>query len=79
MRPSNVAGTICYYKDSNKPLVQSDIDKLREVNVKDNLMTGVCVCVCVCVWLLFKVVLQGAVPRCNNVAVLFCVFLFLFL
>ena len=57
VRPSNVAGTICYYKDSNKPLVQSDIDKLREVNVKDNLMTGVCVCVCV-------VIVQGCPPRC---------------
>ncbi|XP_063881191.1 pseudouridylate synthase 7 homolog isoform X4 [Scylla paramamosain] len=39
VRPSNVAGTICYYRDPTKPLIQSDIDKLRGIDVKDNVLT----------------------------------------
>ncbi|XP_042208197.1 pseudouridylate synthase 7 homolog isoform X2 [Homarus americanus] len=39
VRPTNVNGTLCYYKDSSKPLIQSDMDKLREVEVKDNILT----------------------------------------
>lgn len=40
IRPTNVTGSICYYKDAGKPLVQSDMDKLRDVEVKDNILTG---------------------------------------
>ncbi|XP_045115933.1 pseudouridylate synthase 7 homolog isoform X4 [Portunus trituberculatus] len=39
VRPSNVAGTICYYRDPTKPLIQSDIDKLRGIDMKDNVLT----------------------------------------
>ncbi|XP_071532610.1 uncharacterized protein [Panulirus ornatus] len=39
VRPTNVTGTVCYYKDASKPLVQSDMDKLRDIEVKDNLLT----------------------------------------
>ncbi|XP_053639815.1 pseudouridylate synthase 7 homolog isoform X4 [Cherax quadricarinatus] len=38
VRPTNVNGTLCYYKDPSKSLIQSDMDKLRGAEVKDNIL-----------------------------------------
>ncbi|XP_063611845.1 pseudouridylate synthase 7 homolog, partial [Penaeus indicus] len=39
MRPSNVESSICFYDDPTKPLIQSDIDKLRDTDVQENILT----------------------------------------
>ncbi|KAK4303476.1 hypothetical protein Pmani_024514 [Petrolisthes manimaculis] len=36
IQPSNVDGTTCFYNDPNRPLVQSDLDKLQGIGVDEN-------------------------------------------
>nr|XP_045605127.1 pseudouridylate synthase 7 homolog isoform X2 [Procambarus clarkii] len=38
VRPANVNGTICYYKDNSKALILSDMDKLRDIDITDNIL-----------------------------------------
>lgn len=40
VRPSNFAGTVCYYDDPHKPLIQSDLDKLRNIDISSNILKG---------------------------------------
>ncbi|XP_037804889.1 pseudouridylate synthase 7 homolog [Penaeus monodon] len=40
MRPSDVESSICFYDDPTKPLIQSDIDKLRDTDVQENILAA---------------------------------------
>ena len=39
VRPTEVESTICHYDDPTKPLVASDLEKLKDISVEDNRLT----------------------------------------
>ncbi|XP_042866016.1 pseudouridylate synthase 7 homolog isoform X2 [Penaeus japonicus] len=39
MKPSNVESSTCFYDDPTLPLIQSDMDKLRDTEVQENILT----------------------------------------